>query len=50
LRRQLDVAKNRIRLPQLSTGELVNLQKEILDLLKELHELPQLSSATRIDS
>jgi len=50
LRRQLDVAKNRIRLPQLSTGELVNLQKEILDLLKELRELPQLSSATRIDS
>jgi len=50
LRRQLDVAKNRIRLPQLSTGEQVNLQKEILDLLKELRELPKLSSATRIDS
>jgi DNA primase len=50
LRRQLDVAKNRIRLPQLSTGELVNLQKEILDLLKELRELPKLSSATRIDN
>jgi DNA primase len=50
LRRQLDLAQNRIRLPQLSTGELVNLQKEILDLLKELRELPKLSSATRIDS
>jgi hypothetical protein len=50
LRRQLDVAQNRIKLPQLSTGELVNLQKEILDLLKELRELPKLSSATRIDS
>jgi DNA primase len=49
LRRQLDVAKNRIRLPQLSTGELLNVQKEILDLLKELRELPKLSSATRID-
>jgi hypothetical protein len=49
LRRQLDVAKNRIRLPQLSTGELVNLQKEILDLLKELRELPKLSSAARVD-
>jgi DNA primase len=49
LRRQLDVAKNRIRLPQLSTGELVNLQKEILDLVKELRELPKLSSASRID-
>jgi hypothetical protein len=43
------VAKNRIRLPQLSTGELVNLQKEILDLLKELRELPKLSSAARVD-
>jgi DNA primase len=50
LRRQLEVAKNRIRLPQLSTGEQVNLQKEILDLLKELRELPKLSSASRIDS
>jgi len=50
LHRQLEVAKNRIRLPQLSTGEQVNLQKEILDLLKELRELPKLSSATRIDS
>jgi DNA primase len=50
LRRQLDVAKNRIRLPQLSTGELVNLQKEILDLLKELRELPKLSSANRIET
>jgi DNA primase len=49
LRRQLDVAKNRIRLPQLSAGELVNLQKEILDLLNELRELPKLSSATRTD-
>ena len=49
LHRQLEVAKNRIRLPQLSTGEQVNLQKEILDLLKELRELPKLSSATRID-
>ncbi len=50
LRRQLEVAKNRIRLPQLSTGEQVNLQKEILDLLKELRELPKLSSASRIDT
>jgi DNA primase len=49
LRRQLDVAKNRIRLPQLSTGDQLNLQKEILDLLKELRELPKLSSASRID-
>ena len=39
LRRQLDVAKERIRLPQLSTGDVVNLQKQILDLQQQLHEL-----------
>ena len=39
LRRQLEVAKNRIKLPQLSTGDVVNLQKQILDLQEQLHEL-----------
>jgi DNA primase len=39
LRRQLDVAKDRIKLPQLSTGDIVNLQKQILDLQQQLHEL-----------
>jgi DNA primase len=43
LRRQLDVAMNRIKLPNLSTGETVNLQKEILDLRGQLHELSQLA-------
>lgn len=41
LRRQLDVAANKIRLPNLSTGEIVNLQKQILDLQEQLHELSQ---------
>jgi len=41
LRRQLDVAANRIKLPNLSTGEIVNLQKQILDLQGQLHELSQ---------
>jgi DNA primase len=41
LRRQLDVAANRIKLPSLSTGEIVNLQKQILDLQEQLHELSQ---------
>jgi DNA primase len=41
LRRQLDLAANRIRLPNLSTGEVVNLQKQILDLQEQLHELSQ---------
>jgi DNA primase len=39
LRRQLDVATNQIKLPNLSTGEIVNLQKQILDLQEQLHEL-----------
>jgi len=41
LRRQLDVATNRIKLPELSAGEIVNLQKQILDLQEQLHELSQ---------
>jgi DNA primase len=41
LRRQLEVAANQIRLPNLSTGEVVNLQKQILDLRGQLHELSQ---------
>jgi DNA primase len=43
LRRQLDVATNRIKLPSLTTGETVNLQKQILDLRAQLHELSQLA-------
>jgi DNA primase len=39
LRRELDVAANQIKLPNLSTGEIVNLQKQILDLQEQLHEL-----------
>jgi DNA primase len=49
LRRQLEVAESRMRLPQLSTGEVVNLQKQILDLRQQLHELSQLSSARMAD-
>jgi DNA primase len=41
LRRQLEVAKDQIKLPQLSTGDVVNLQKQILDLQGQLHELSE---------
>src|SRR6266480_4726452 len=41
LRCQLDVATNRIKLPELSAGDIVNLQKQILDLQEQLHELSQ---------
>jgi len=39
LRRQLDVATSRIKLPRLSTGDVLILQKQILDLQQQLHEL-----------
>ena len=44
LRRQLEIAETRIRLPQLTTGEVVKLQKEIVDLLEQLQQIPGLSS------
>jgi hypothetical protein len=50
LRRRLAAAQGRIKLPELSTGDIVNLQKQILDLTQELHQLPKLSSATKIDN
>jgi DNA primase len=46
LRRQLSVATNRIKLPELSPGDVINLQKQILDLQEQLHELSQPAGAT----
>ena len=34
--------QNRMKLPNLTTGETVNLQKQILDLREQLRELSQL--------
>ena len=39
--RRLEVAKNRIKDPGLTAGEVLNLQKQILDLQEQLHELSQ---------
>jgi DNA primase len=39
LRRRLETAKNRIKVPGLSAGDVLNLQKQILDLQEQLHEL-----------
>ena len=50
LRRYLEVAKNQIKLPGLTTGDVVNLQKEILDLQEQLHELSEFSPARATDS
>jgi DNA primase len=44
LRRQLQIAEGRMKIPQMSAGELTNLQKEVVDLKKQLDELSALSS------
>jgi DNA primase len=50
LRRQLQIAEGRMKLPRLTTGEVVNLQKQILDLTEQLRELPEFSSARVLDT
>jgi DNA primase len=50
LRRKLQVAESRIKLPQLTAGEVVTLQKQILDLGEQLREISQFSSARVLDS
>jgi len=44
LRRQLKVAESRLRSSNLSTGEIVQLQKQVLDLRGQLHDLRPFSS------
>jgi DNA primase len=50
LRRQLQIAEGRMKLPRLTTGEAVNLQKQILDLTEQLRELSAFSSARVLDN
>ncbi|HEX7518505.1 MAG TPA: DNA primase [Chthoniobacterales bacterium] len=50
LQRQLQIAEGRMKLPRLTTGEVVNLQKQILDLQEQLRELPEFSSARVLDT
>ncbi|PZR75640.1 MAG: DNA primase [Chthoniobacterales bacterium] len=50
LRRQLQIAEGRMKLPRLTTGEEVNLQKQIVDLKEQLRELPEFSSARVLDT
>ena len=50
LRRQLQIAEGRMKLPRLTTGEVVNLQKQILDLQEQLRDFPEFSSARVLDT
>jgi DNA primase len=43
VRKQLAMAQARMKASQMSAGEVVNLQKQILDLTDQLHELSQFS-------
>ena len=45
VKRKLEALNNQMRMPELNTGDLVNLQKQILDLREQLHEISALSSA-----
>jgi DNA primase len=45
VRRQLQIAEGRMKLPRLTTGEAVNLQKQIVDLTEQLRELSRFSPA-----
>jgi DNA primase len=50
LRRQLQIAEGRMKLPRLTTGEQVNLQKQIVDLTEQLRELSRFSPARVLDT
>jgi DNA primase len=50
LRRQLQIAEGRMKLPRLTTGEAVALQKQILDLTEQLRELSAFSPARVLDN
>ena len=50
VRRQLQIAEGRMKLPRLSSGEVVTLQKQILDLKEQLHELSKFSPSRMLDA
>jgi DNA primase len=50
LRRQLQIAEGRMKLPRLTTGEAVTLQKQIVDLKEQLHQLSAFSPARVLDN
>lgn len=50
LRRQLQAAEGRMKLPQVTPGEVVHLQKEIVDLQEQLRDGSKFSSARVLDA
>ncbi len=49
VRRQLQIAEGRMKIPQLNAGELTSLQKQVVDLKRQLDEFSALSSARVLD-
>jgi hypothetical protein len=49
VRRQLQIAEGRMKIPQLSAGEMTSLQKQVVDLKQQLHHLSTFSSARVLD-
>jgi DNA primase len=49
VRRQLQIAEGRMKIPQLSAGELTSLQKQVVDLKAQLHQLSTFSTARVLD-
>jgi DNA primase len=49
LRRQLQIAEGRMKIPQSSAGELTALQKQVVDLKAQLDQLSAFSSARVLD-
>jgi hypothetical protein len=49
VRRQLQIAEGRMRIPQLTAGEMTTLQKQVVDLKNQLDELSALFSARVLD-
>jgi DNA primase len=45
IRRELDVAEGQLRRPNLTTGEIMRLQKQVLDLREQLHDFHKFSPA-----
>ncbi|MGI8820839.1 MAG: DNA primase [Chthoniobacterales bacterium] len=45
VRRQLQIAEGRMRMPQINAGEMTALQKQVVDLKNQLDELSAVSSA-----
>ncbi|MDQ3626125.1 MAG: DNA primase [Verrucomicrobiota bacterium] len=49
VRRQLQIAEGRMQIPQLSAGEMTSLQKQVVDLKAQLHELSAFSPPRVLD-